>query len=183
AVDIALDVQTRTIFFQRAKGADIYIIAGWRNQHIHVWMAAPDVKSLADLKGRRVGISDFRSNKHCAISLWLRKSQLDPERAVHMVRGIFQPVHIEALRSGRVACGPVATWEAEMLKKEGFNPLMTLKQQYPNGRPERIIAATGRILEEKPEWANSFLKGMIRSYWLMRGRPPNFDDLRLLDRP
>src|SRR5262245_27351640 len=36
AVDIALDVQTRTIFFQRSKGADIYIIAGWRNQHIHV---------------------------------------------------------------------------------------------------------------------------------------------------
>jgi hypothetical protein len=31
AVDIALDVQTRTIFFQRSKGADIYIIAGWRN--------------------------------------------------------------------------------------------------------------------------------------------------------
>jgi len=182
AVDIALDVQTRTIFFQRSKGADIYIIAGWRNQHIHVWMAAPDIKSLADLKGRRVGISDFGSNKHWAISLWLRKSQLDPERDVEMVRGIFHPIHIEALRSGRVACCPVATWEAEMLKKEGFNPLITLKQQYPNGRPERIIAATGRILEEKPEWVKSFLKGMIRSYWLMRDQPRNFDYVRRLER-
>jgi hypothetical protein len=182
AVDIALDVQTRTVFYQRAKGADIYIIAGWRNQHIHVWMAAPDVKSIADLKSRRIGISDFGSNKHWAISLWLRKSQLDPERDVEMVRGIFHPVHIEALRSGRVACCPVSTWEAEELKRDGFNPLITLKQQYPNGRPERIIAATGRILEEKPDWVKAFLKGMIRSYWLMREQPANFEYVYQLER-
>lgn len=182
AVDIALDVQTRTVFFQRSKKADIYIIAGWRNQHIHVWMGAPDVKTIADLKGKPVGISDFGSNKHWAISLWLKKSGLDPEKDVRMVRGIFHPIHIEALRSGRVAACPVATWEAEELKKEGFNPLITLKQQYPDGRPERIIAATGRILEEKPEWVKSFLKGMIRSYWLMRDQPANFEYVHRLER-
>ena len=182
AVDIALDVQTRTMFFQRSKGADIYIIAGWRNQHIHVWMAAPDVKSIADLKGKPVGISDFGSNKHWAISLWLRKSGLDPERDVEMVRGIFHPVHIEALRSGRVATCPVSSWEADELEKDGFNRLMTLAEQYPNGRPERIIAATGRILEEKPEMVKSFLKGMIRSYWLMRDQPVNFEYVHALER-
>jgi NitT/TauT family transport system substrate-binding protein len=182
AVDIALDVQTRTIFFQRSKGADIYIIAGWRNQHIHVWMGAPDVESVADLKGRRVGISDFGSNKHWAISLMLKKSQLDPERDVEMVRGIFHPIHIEALRSGRVAACPVATWEAEELEKEGFHKIVTPKQLYPNGRPERIIAATGRILEERPDWVKGFLKGMIRSYWLMRDQPASFDYVHRLER-
>lgn len=182
AVDIALDVQSRTMFFQRSKGADIYIIAGWRNQHIHVWMGAPDVKSVSDLKGKPVGISDFGSNKHWAISLWLRKAGLDPEKDVKMVRGIFHPVHIAALRSGKVAACPVATWEAEELKKEGFNVLLGLKDQYPNGRPERIIAATGRILEEKPEMVKSFLKGIIRSYWLMRDQPRNFDYVHRLER-
>ena len=182
AVDIALDVQTRTMFLQRSKGADLYIIAGWRNQHIHVWMAAPDVKSVADLKGKRVGISDFGSNKHWAISLFLKKSQLDPERDVEMVRGIFHPIHIEALRSGRVAACPVATWEAEELVKEGFNKIITPKMQFPNGRPERIIAATGRILEERPDMVKAFLKGMIRSYWLMRDQPASFDYVHRLER-
>lgn len=182
AVDIALDVQTRTVFLQRSKGADLYIIAGWRNQHIHVWMAAPDVKSVADLKGRRVGISDFGSNKHWAISLFLKKSQLDPKRDVEMVRGIFHPIHIEALRSGRVATCPVATWEAEELVKEGFNKIITPKMQFPNGRPERIIAATGKILEERPDMVKAFLKGMIRSYWLMRDQPASFDYVHRLER-
>ena len=182
AVDIALDVQSRTVFQQRAKGADLYIIAGWRNQHIHVWMAAPDVKKVEDLKGRPIGISDFGSNKHWAISLWLRKAGLDPEKDVQMIRGIFNPIHIDALRSGRVACVPVAAWEALELEKEGFTKLITPKQQYPNGRPERIIAATGKILEEQPEMVKQFLKGMIRSYWLMRDMPKNFDYISRLER-
>ncbi len=61
SVDIALDVQSRTVFFQRARGADLYIISGWRNQHTNVWVGAPHIKSLKDLKGKRVGISDFNS--------------------------------------------------------------------------------------------------------------------------
>ena len=50
SVDIALDVQSRTIFFQRARGADIYIIAGWRNQVPGVMIGPPHIKSLKDLK-------------------------------------------------------------------------------------------------------------------------------------
>ena len=40
SVDIALDVQSRTVFYQRARGADLYIISGWRNQHTNVWVGA-----------------------------------------------------------------------------------------------------------------------------------------------
>jgi len=145
-------------------------------------MANPEIKSLGELKGKRIGISDFNSNRHWGISIWVRKAGLDPERDVEWVRGIFNPIHIEALRSGKVDCAPVAVWEAEGLKKEGFNPLVTLQQQYPNGRPERIIAATGRILEEKPDLVKSFLKGMIRSYWFMRDMPKNFEYVYNLER-
>ena len=182
AVDIALDVQTRSVFLQRSKGADLYIIAGWRNQHIHTWVAAPGIKSIAELKGRAIGISDFGSNKHWAMSAWLKKNGLDPERDVEMVRGIYHPIHIDALRSGRVACAPVTPWEARELAAEGFNTLVTAKDIYPNGRPERIIAATGKILEERPDWVKAFLKGMIRSYWLIRDMPKNFDYISRLER-
>lgn len=182
SIDIALDVQSRTIFFQRAKGADLYIIAGWRNQHIHTWMGAPHIKSLAELKGKRVGISDFGSNRHWGISIWLQKAGINTEQDVEFIRGIFHPVNIEALRSGKVDCAAVETWEAEELKKDGFNVLVTPQQLYPKGRPERIIAATGRILEEKPDWVKSFLKGMILSYWFMRDQPLNFEYISRLER-
>lgn len=183
SVDIALDVQSRTVFFQRARGADLYIIAGWRNQHTNSWAAPPQIKSLADLKGKRVGISDFNSIRHWAIQIQLVKAGLDLERDVEWVRlGVSPGGLIAALRAGRVECAPIATWRAEEFKKQGFNILVTPADQYPNGRPERIIAATGRILEERPDLVKSFLKGLIRSYWFVRDMPKNLEYLNQLDK-
>jgi hypothetical protein len=183
SVDIALDVQSRTIFFQRSRGADIYIIAGWRNQHTSTWVGPPHIKSLQDLKGKRVGISDFNSIRHWGIQVQLRKAGLDIEKDVEWVRcGVSTRVLVEALRQGRVECAPVSSVIAENLKKEGCNILVVPQETYPNGRPERIIAATGRILEERPDLVKNFLKGLIRSYWFVRDMPKNFEYIHNLDK-
>jgi ABC-type nitrate/sulfonate/bicarbonate transport system substrate-binding protein len=183
SVDIVLDVQPRTVFYQRARGADLYIIAGWRNQHTNVWVGLPHIKSLAELKGKRVGISDFNSIRHWAIQIQLKKAGLDLERDVEWVRiGVAHHLLKNAIRSGRVECAPVPTWDADDLKQEGCNVLVSPADQYPQGRPERIVAATGRILEEKPELVKSFLKGMIRAYWFVRDMPKNHDYLINLEK-
>ena len=183
SVDIALDVQSRTVFYQRARGADLYIIAGWRNQHTNVWVGPPHIKSLAELKGKRVGISDYNSIRHWAIQIQLKKAGLDLEKDVEWVRiGVAPRLHIDAIRSGRVECAPVPPWYAEDLLKEGCNVLVAPGDQYPDGRPERIIAATGRILEERPELVKAFLKGMIRSYWFVRDMPKNYEYITNLEK-
>jgi ABC-type nitrate/sulfonate/bicarbonate transport system substrate-binding protein len=183
SVDIALDVQSRTIFFQRARGADVYIIAGWRNQHTNAWVGAPHIKSLKDLKGKRVAISDFNSLRHWAIQVQLGKAGLDIERDVEFVRcGVSEHLHVDALRSGKVECAPVPVRTAQTLAKEGCNILVVPKDQYPNGFPQRIIAATGRILEERPDLVKMFLKGLIRSYWFVRDMPKNYEFLYNLDK-
>jgi len=183
SVDIALDVQSRTIFYQRARGADLYIISGWRNQHTNLWIGPPHIKSLSDLKGKRVGISDFNSIRHWAIQIQLKKAGLNLERDVEWVRiGVNSKLHMDAIRSGRVECAPVPPWYAEDLLKEGCNSLVSPADQYPDGRPERIIAATGRILEERPDLVKSFLKGMIRSYWFVRDMPKNYEYITNLEK-
>jgi ABC-type nitrate/sulfonate/bicarbonate transport system substrate-binding protein len=60
--------------------------------------------------------------------------------------------------------------------------LVSPADQYPNGRPERIIAATGRILEERPDMVRAFLKGMIRSYWFVRDMPKNYEYITNLEK-
>ncbi len=183
SVDIALDVQSRTIFFQRARGADVYIIAGWRNQRPGAVVAPPHIKSLRELKGKIIGISDFNSIRHWALQIQLSKAGLDLESDVEWVRiGPSRERHLAALRGGKVDCAPVSSWDAEDLKREGFNILVKPSDQYPDGRPERIIAATGRILEERPDLIKSFLKALIRSYWFCRDMPRNFEYLCQLHR-
>jgi ABC-type nitrate/sulfonate/bicarbonate transport system substrate-binding protein len=160
SVDIALDVQSRTIFFQRSRGADVYIIAGWRNQHTATWMGPPHIKSLTDLKGKRVGISDFNSIRHWGIQIQLRKAGLDIEKDVEWVRcGVSTHLLVEALKTGKIECAPISSVLVDSLKKEGCNVLVVPKDQYPNGRPERIIAATGKYSKSAPIWSRVFSKG------------------------
>jgi len=45
---------------------------------------------------------------------------------------------------------------------------MVPKDQYPNGRPGRSIAATRRILEKRPNLIVSFIKELIRSLGSVR---------------
>jgi ABC-type nitrate/sulfonate/bicarbonate transport system substrate-binding protein len=89
---------------------------------------------------------------------------------------------LDALLGGKVECAPLSSADAEDLRQRGFNILATPKDQYPDGRPERIIAATGRILEERPDLVKSFLKGLIRAYWFCRDMPKNFEYLSQLYR-
>ena len=101
SVDIALDVQSRTVFYQRSRGADLYIISGWRNQHTNVWVGPPHIKSLADLKGKRIGISDFNSIRHWAIQIQLKKAGLDLDRDVEWVRIGDRPSSAQKRPAGR----------------------------------------------------------------------------------
>jgi hypothetical protein len=138
---------------------------------------------LQDVKGQRVGISDWNSIRHWGLQIQLRKAGLDLERDVEWIRiGPSRERHLDALLGGKVECAPISSADAEDLKKQGFNILATPKDQYPDGRPERIIAATGRILEERPDLVKSFLKALIRSYWFSRDMPKNFEYLCQLHR-
>ena len=173
SVDIALDVQSGQYFFNASRGADVYIIAGWRNQHTAAWVGPPHIKSLKDLKGKRVGISDFNSIRHWGIQIQLRKAGLDIERDVEWVRcGVSTHLLVEALRSGRVECAPVSGWMAETLKKEGCNIPVVPKEPVPRmDVPSALSLRRDGILEERPDLVKSFLKGLIRSYWFVRDMP------------
>ncbi|MBI2985243.1 MAG: ABC transporter substrate-binding protein [Deltaproteobacteria bacterium] len=181
-IDIALDILTPTVFFQRSRGADLYIIAGWRNQSAHVWVGGPEVKSLRDLKGRRIGVIEIGGVTYRGIKTWVRKAGLDPDRDVEWIAPVYPPSNIDALRKGAIHAVFVHSWQAEELKREGFNILISLKEQYPNGRPDRIIAASGKTIESRPDLVKGFLKGMIRAYWYMRDQPKNFEYVYNLER-
>ena len=90
-----------------------------------------------------------------------------------------------ARRHGRVASGHVdagSTGELEKVHARGLSILDGLKSHYPDGRPDRIIAATGDILEKQPEMIKAYLKATIRAYWFIRTMPENLPYVSALER-
>ncbi|HEX6512872.1 MAG TPA: ABC transporter substrate-binding protein [Chloroflexota bacterium] len=177
---IAMDVKPSSVVYLNRRGANLRIIAGWRNQQPNWVMGKPEIRSLAELRGQLVGLKDFGNIRYWALAYRIQQAGLNPQQDVRYIRGMSDGA--TALRNGKVDAAFVTVEDGPEMLDEGFTKLVDLSILYPEGRPDRIIVATDDFLNERPDWANAYVKGMIRAYWFMRIMPDNFNYLNNLER-
>ena len=171
-IDLTMDTKPSTIAHSRIHDKPLYVIAGWRNQQPFYVMAQPGIESLADLAGKRIGIIDLDDVLATMISYHLQEAGVDLA-GVQWVTGLDTRRGPGALRDGRVEAAFVDGIDLPQVQEEGYRMLLDVASMYPNGRPDRCIAATGKALEERPEEVLGFLRAMIRAYWFLRTMPDN----------
>lgn len=181
-IDITVDVKPSTIAYMQAHGHAVSIIAGWRNQMPELLIGQPGLTSLGDLRGKRIGVIDLQDVLMTVLSYWLLEAGLDPRQDVEWVRGVEPRRAVGALRAGAVEAAFANDFEAQPLFDEGFTVLLDVQKQYPAGRPDRVIAATDRAIDERPDAIKSFIKGMVRAYWFMRKQPENLQVVQSVER-
>ena len=179
-VSIAMDVRPSSVVYLNRRGADLRIIAGWRNQ-MHNWvMATKDIETLSEVRGRLVGLKDFNNNRFYALAPWLQELGIDPRSDVRYVRNIQDGA--AALRQGVVDVAFVAPDDGPAMLEEGYSLLGDLAERFPQGRPDRIIVATQDLIDARRDWVLAYVRAMIRSYWFVRTMPENLPYVSNLER-
>jgi ABC-type nitrate/sulfonate/bicarbonate transport system substrate-binding protein len=138
----ALDCATQGVL-PIAQGAangtmSVYVVAqhvGERPGSFSVYWAVKEdspIKTVADLKGKTVGISVIGGGTQGPFNLMLRKNGLEPDKDVKLVEVSF-PLSEEALRSGRVdAVNMNQPFAARAEAKGGIRKLFALSEALPN---------------------------------------------------
>jgi len=186
-LDIITAVNIDSIIYQRAKGAPIHLVAGWRyesNPDVK-WYAVKAIRELKQLRGHTIGVREPGDLMQYSLSKALRAAGLDPETDVHWV---YDPVfayrtnvaHIEMLKSGKVDAVSSAPPFSEELEKEGYSMIFNPKTNQTRGRIGKVIVATERTIEEHSDELSAFLRAIIRSFWFMRD-PDHFEYLSNLE--
>ncbi|MBV8084905.1 MAG: ABC transporter substrate-binding protein [Chloroflexi bacterium] len=170
-MDIAMDVLPTTVLLARQHGQDIYIIAGWRNQQPSWLVGAPDIKEPRQLKGKRIAVRDQGSIQWRALCGALVRAGLNPDTDVTFVDRVLYGEVPQTIAAGKVDAG--MTLDLEGVKAHGLNLLDNIAKHYPDGRPDRIIAATGKVLRDHPDLVQAYLRATIRAYWFIRKQPEN----------
>jgi ABC-type nitrate/sulfonate/bicarbonate transport system substrate-binding protein len=138
----ALDCSTQGVL-SMAQGAvqanlEAYIVAqhvGERPGSFSVYWAVKQespVKTIADVKGRSVGINVFGSGLYGPMALLFKRHGIDAEKDVKLVETGF-PASEDAIRTGRVDVGvllPPFSTRAEA--KGGLRKLFSVSDQIPN---------------------------------------------------
>lgn len=184
-VDVAVAVTAAAALYQRALGADLFIVGGWRldGPAGTRWYSATPMRDLGALRGKRIGVRERAALDALFLGRELRRSGVDPEREVawvydHVFYGDNAAL-FEELRAGRVDLVPVRPGAWAEADRAGFAIALDATAAQP-GRPGHVIVATGRTVRERGVELRAFLRANLRAFWFVRDAA-NFDELRALD--
>ena len=149
----------------RLAGGDVVIIAHVFDTILYSLMVAPEIRQLADLKGKKLGASRFGSATDFALRYVLKQQGLDPIKDVIIFQIGGQSETLAALRAGSIQGGVIASPATAEAKRLGFNELVnmgTLGLPYPH----TTIATTERYLRSNRDtvlrFTRAYVEGMQR---------------------
>jgi len=167
----------------KLRGADVRINAVVANRFNHVYLAAPSITSIKQLKGKKVAVSRFGSGSHFQTNLVFKESGLDAERDVTVLQIGNSGARMAAILSGTVDGTIMAADFVPRARREGFNILIDLaesKIEYPflslhmlggySERNPRIVKAvikalseTIRLFQSDPVAAKASIRAALRT--------------------
>ena len=154
----------------KIRGADVRIAAVVANRFNHVYLAAPSITSIKQLKGKKVAVSRFGSGSHFQTNLALKEGGLDPEKDVTILQIGNSGARITAILSGVVDGTIMAADFVPRAKREGFNVLADLadtKIEYPF----LSLNFIGSYLDRNQKLVKALIKGMSESIRALQSDP------------
>jgi ABC-type nitrate/sulfonate/bicarbonate transport system substrate-binding protein len=139
----------------RLRGAEVKIIAVAYNTLSLSLMVQPEIGSLAELKGKRVGISRFGSNTDFGMRYLLKKHSIPDREITFFQFGEAQAI-FAALLSGAIQAGILSYPTTAAAIRKGFKELVDFSDagvEFPNSS----IAVTERFLRTQPETVRRFV--------------------------
>ncbi|MFI5266260.1 MAG: ABC transporter substrate-binding protein [Chloroflexota bacterium] len=123
-----------------AGGADIVVLAITSPTTSFVLEAANDLKTPADLKGKRFGISTIGSTSDIALHVGLHKLGLDPDKDVSITAVGSTANRLAALLSGQIQGAMELPLDAAKLEKSGFHSMIDLGDLKEPGTGQGVVA-------------------------------------------
>src|ERR1043166_1394129 len=175
-VDIATAVDTESAITQRAQGADVYIVGGWRYTPFLKWYGSKHITDMSKLRGGKIGVRESSADGGGLVEFFieeaLRQAGVNPETEVEMVQHPSfgyrnDPTHIEMLRSGKVNAITSSPPFSDHLEKEGYPVILDPNIVFPR-RPGKVTVAPRRTFEQRGEELKEYFRAIIRTFWFMR---------------
>ena len=176
-IDLALGSGPAMAFI--VKGSPIRAIAAMAGPPLLLTLIVRNddtVRSIADLKGKRVSVSTVGSLTHWLVSETSRQQGWGPEGIVVTPMGATQP-QIAALKRREIDGMVTDMSTALTLERSGDVRILMRFGQLVKDFHIHVIFATNKVIAEKPEALRGFLKGWFDTIAFMRGNKAETVDI------
>lgn len=176
-VDIGLDISPAKVLADHVTAGDgaggsLVIIGAMANGVGQVLVGVPSLRSIEDLRGRRIHVVEQGSGVDWhPLRILLRRHGIDPDREVTLVPNAPYPLFKNALpvfERGEADARMLLHAELPHIRAAGYSVLHDFMQAYPADYPQRTIVTTRPFLAGNADRVAAFLRAMIRSFRFLR---------------
>ena len=149
-------------------GADVTILATAANSMSAGVIAAKDVKTFHDLRGKKIGIASFGGNNDIGLRFAFKKNGINPDKEVTFLQMGGERNRLTALERGAIAAtimSPPGLFVAEAQGYNRFGDLNAMGMRYP----ELSIVGRKRDLKERRDLVRRYLRAYLESVRVMKG--------------
>jgi len=149
-------------------GADVTILATAANSMSAGVIAAKDVKTFHDLRGKKIGIASFGGNNDIGLRFAFKKNGINPDKEVTFLQMGGERNRLTALERGAIAAtimSPPGLFVAEAQGYSRLGDLSAMGMRYP----ELSIVGRKRDLKERRDLVRRYLRAYLESVRVMKG--------------
>jgi ABC-type nitrate/sulfonate/bicarbonate transport system substrate-binding protein len=167
--DIQYTLTFGNILTAAIQGMPFKQLAVLTEKPLHHLVSRPEIKTIADLRGKRVGTQRIGGSDYLAAEAILQAKGLDLKEIQFVTLGADEPVRSEMLKKGLVDAITISPPGPIRLQKEGYNILGGPKD-LKIGSPISAISITDSRLKENRDQAKKVLRATVRALRFVRER-------------
>ena len=150
-------------------GADIILLAQQVGRPTFSLVVRPEIQSVSDLKGKKLGVS-FGGSTSAGMKALLELNKVNPDKDVEYVNIPGNTAKIAAMKQGLVVAGLLAPPSDYLAVHSGLKRLLNLADVFKE-TSFTGLAATGKTIKENPQFVKRMVRAIVRGVYYTRDNP------------
>jgi NitT/TauT family transport system substrate-binding protein len=152
-------------------GQNLKVFFGGFNQAPFSWYAASSIKTMAQAKGKRFGISRFGSATDALTRFAMAQAGLDPQKDAKIVQTGGSAAALAAMETGQIDVGVFSIPSNFTAADRGYN-LIAKQSDFMPDFPVQSFYAEVRYLDDNPLTVKAVLRAVIKAVALAKANKP-----------
>jgi ABC-type nitrate/sulfonate/bicarbonate transport system substrate-binding protein len=155
----------------RLQGADVVMISSFLNKPLYRLVVRPEIKTVADLKGKRLGVTRFGTVTDLMTRLLVGKLGLDPDKDVSYIQVGDVPILLASLTTGRTIDGAIIQPPYYLKAVASGMRILVNMQEMDIPVQQTGLNTTQKFIARNPDVVRRVVKSLIEGIHLMRSDP------------
>ena len=155
----------------RLQGVDVVMVVSFLNKPLYRLVVRPEIRTVADLKGKRLGITRFGTVTDSMSRLLINKLGLDAEKDVSYIQVGDVPILLASLSSGKIIDGAIIQPPYYLKAVAAGMRVLVNMQEMDIPVQQTGLNTTQRFIAKNPDVVRRVVKSVIEGIHLMRTNP------------